>query len=112
MDKILKNDFRIVVFSTFRKITVGGFVNQLIKQFWPYYNDKILLISENLVSLNCVGDIICSKKSKHMPKTMPVLIRQRYIKAHTNIYTLNCCRFVVMLMQNIVSSCQMKNENN
>ena len=22
-------------FSTFRKITVGGFVNQLIKNFWP-----------------------------------------------------------------------------
>ena len=23
-------------FSTLRKITVGGFVNQLIKKFWPY----------------------------------------------------------------------------
>ena len=22
-------------FPTFRKITVGGFVNQLIKKFWP-----------------------------------------------------------------------------
>ena len=33
MDKI-KKYFRIF-FSTFRKITVGGFVNQLIKKFWP-----------------------------------------------------------------------------
>ena len=32
----MKNNFRIF-FSTFRKITVGGFVNQLIKKFWPYY---------------------------------------------------------------------------
>ena len=23
-------------FSSFQKITVGGFVNQLIKKFWPY----------------------------------------------------------------------------
>ena len=25
----------IIFFSPFRKITVGGFVNQLIKKFWP-----------------------------------------------------------------------------
>ena len=24
-------------FSTFWKITVGGFINQLIKKFWPYW---------------------------------------------------------------------------
>ena len=31
-DKIKQLEF----FSTFRKITVGRFVNQLIKKFWPY----------------------------------------------------------------------------
>ena len=31
-------------FSTFRKITVGGFVNQLIKIFWPY-NEAISIIN-------------------------------------------------------------------
>ena len=30
-------------FSTFQEITVGGFVNQLIKKFWPYHNDCIIL---------------------------------------------------------------------
>ena len=31
-----KNNFRnIFFFGTFWKITVGGFVNQLIKKFWP-----------------------------------------------------------------------------
>ena len=27
----------MIFISTFRKITEGGFVNQLIKKFWPYY---------------------------------------------------------------------------
>ena len=31
-----KNNFRIFFFFTLRKITVVGFVNQLIKKFWPY----------------------------------------------------------------------------
>ena len=37
MDKI-KNlilEIKFYFFSTFRKFTVGGFVNQLIKKFWP-----------------------------------------------------------------------------
>ena len=29
---------KILFFSTFRKITVGGFVNQLIKKFWPKFS--------------------------------------------------------------------------
>ena len=32
MKKII---FEIIFFFTFWKITVGGFVNQLIKKFWP-----------------------------------------------------------------------------
>ena len=38
-DKIKKIFFEIILVSTFRKITVGGFVNQLIKKFWPYNTD-------------------------------------------------------------------------
>ena len=35
-DKIKKNlGNKILLFPTFRKITVGGLVNQLIKKFWP-----------------------------------------------------------------------------
>ena len=36
VDKI-KKELEIIFFSfpTFRKITVGGFVNQLIEKFWP-----------------------------------------------------------------------------
>ena len=34
MDKIKKIEI-IIFFYTLRKITVGGFVNQLIKTFWP-----------------------------------------------------------------------------
>ena len=34
MDKIEKKK-DIIFFSTFWKITVGGFLNQLIKKFWP-----------------------------------------------------------------------------
>ena len=33
-----KKKFRF--FSTFQKITVGGFVNQLIKKLWPKYQNK------------------------------------------------------------------------
>ena len=42
-DKVKKN-FRNYFFSTYRIITVGGFVNQLIKKFWPYQTNagKIL----------------------------------------------------------------------
>ena len=37
MDKIKKKiEIKFYFFSTFRKITVVGFVNQLIKKFWPY----------------------------------------------------------------------------
>ena len=38
MDKIKKIILviKFYFFSTFRKITVGGLVNQLIKKFWPY----------------------------------------------------------------------------
>ena len=32
-----KLEIEFYFFSTFRKITVGGFVNQLIKKFWPEY---------------------------------------------------------------------------
>ena len=35
VDKI-KNFLEIICLSTFRKITVRGFVNQLIKKFWSY----------------------------------------------------------------------------
>ena len=30
-------EIKFYFISTFRKSTVGGFVNQLIKKFWPYY---------------------------------------------------------------------------
>ena len=31
-------NYNLTFFPTFRIITVGGFVNQLIKKFWPYYD--------------------------------------------------------------------------
>ena len=34
---------QLIVFSTFGKITVGGFVNQLIKKFWPKCVDILLV---------------------------------------------------------------------
>ena len=33
-------------FSTFRKITVGGFVNQLIKKFWPKHSAHVLPLQQ------------------------------------------------------------------
>ena len=35
-NKIFFLEIKFYFFPTFRKITVGGFVNQLIKKFWPY----------------------------------------------------------------------------
>ena len=35
-DKVKKKILEIIFFSTYWKITVGGFLNQLIKKFWPY----------------------------------------------------------------------------
>ena len=38
MVKIKKElEIKFYFFPTFRKITVGGFVNQLIKKIWPKY---------------------------------------------------------------------------
>ena len=49
-----KNIFRNFFFFTFRKITVGGFVNQHIKKFWPkqkktvtYLTVAIHMLTEN-----------------------------------------------------------------
>ena len=36
-------EIKFYFFPTFRKITVGGFVNQLIKKFWPYVLQHILM---------------------------------------------------------------------
>ena len=49
----MKNDFRNYSFfcSTFQKITVGGFVNQLMKKFWPY--DSSWSSSQVGVSITC-----------------------------------------------------------
>ena len=48
--------FRVIFFSTFRKITVGGFVNQLIKKFWPYFS-AVAMISTQEYNSHCIGDI-------------------------------------------------------
>ena len=45
-DKIEENknnflEIKFYFFPTFQKITVGGFVNQLIKKFWPKENQQI-----------------------------------------------------------------------
>ena len=48
MDK-KKKKFRIF-FSTFRKITVGGFVNQLIKKFWPKQDTFDIFIAYSTAS--------------------------------------------------------------
>ena len=38
MDKIkFFLEIKLYFFSTFRKFTVGGFVNQQIKKLWPYH---------------------------------------------------------------------------
>ena len=49
MDKY-KNNFRyqILFFSSLRKITVGGFVNQLIKKFRPNIPDRILTYADEI----------------------------------------------------------------
>ena len=33
-----KIEMKFYFFPTFRKIAVGGFVNQLIKKIWPYHH--------------------------------------------------------------------------
>ena len=38
-------EIKFYFFPTFRKITVGGFVNQLIKKIWPYVS-KITYVSK------------------------------------------------------------------
>ena len=39
----IKIILEIIFFSTLRKITVGGFVNHLIKKFWPKDGSIFLL---------------------------------------------------------------------
>ena len=49
------NSLNLLVFSTFQKITVGGFVNQLIKKFWPKcYSDfnPIFLKDHNIKKIS------------------------------------------------------------
>ena len=68
MDKIKKKiEIKFHFFSTFQKITVGGFVNQLIKKFWPYSKTclkrplkskqtKILMTNGSLLKVESIAE--------------------------------------------------------
>ena len=38
--KKITSEIKFYFLTTFRKITIGGFVNQLIKEFWPEEESK------------------------------------------------------------------------
>ena len=71
-------EIKFYFFYTLRKITVGGFVNQLIKKFWPYCVTHYKTDMNKLVNLN-----ILYNNNKRRAFNMPIQCR-KYVKSFLN----------------------------
>ena len=75
-NKIKKKFINFFFFCTFGKITVGGFVNQLIKKFWPKISNTLKLRTPKILAEN--------NFLKHPKKSKTALFRKNeFLKLQT-----------------------------